>query len=113
MVRPLPMLVIGNGAADAAQRRPWIEWIHTTIDQGGMVRGFTKWDDQPGSPEAAVESIRRGVIWPTPVLRPGLVNLMYRCRNRNYRAAPTCQFCGPTPDDAEPPRAALEAAPNC
>ena len=46
-----PMLLVGaTGPVDAAQRRPWIEWIHTTIDQGGMVRGYTKWDDQPASP---------------------------------------------------------------
>ena len=37
-----PMLVIGaTGPVDAVKRRPWIEWIHTTQDQGGMVRGFT------------------------------------------------------------------------
>ncbi len=48
----VPMLILGaTGPLDAAKRRPWIEWIHTTIDQGSMVRGFTKWDDQPASPE--------------------------------------------------------------
>ena len=58
-----PMLIIGaTGPVDAAQRRPWIEWIHTTLDQGGLVRDYTKWDDQPASPEAAVESVRRGVM---------------------------------------------------
>jgi acetolactate synthase-1/2/3 large subunit len=59
----VPMLILGaTGPLDAAIRRPWIEWIHTAIDQGSMVRGFTKWDDQPASPEAAVEAIRRGVM---------------------------------------------------
>ena len=58
-----PMLIMGaTGPVDAAQRRPWIEWIHTTLDQGGLVRDYTKWDDQPASPEAAVESVRRGVM---------------------------------------------------
>lgn len=59
----VPMLVIGaTGPVDAVKRRPWIEWIHTTADQGGLVRGYTKWDDQPGSAQAAVEAIRRAMV---------------------------------------------------
>lgn len=55
-----PMLIVGaNGAVDAAKRRPWIEWIHTTQDQGALVRNYTKWDDQPGSAEASVEALYR------------------------------------------------------
>jgi len=55
-----PMLILGaNGPVDAAKRRPWIDWIHTSQDMGALVRPFTKWDDQPGSPRAAVESILR------------------------------------------------------
>jgi thiamine pyrophosphate-dependent acetolactate synthase large subunit-like protein len=56
----MPVLVIGaTGPVDAAKRRPWIDWIHTARDQGAIVRGYTKWDDQPGSPEAAREAITR------------------------------------------------------
>jgi len=56
----MPVLVIGaTGPVDAPKRRPWIEWIHTAIDQGAIVRGFTKWDDRPASAEAARESIAR------------------------------------------------------
>ncbi len=56
----MPVLVIGaTGPVDAPKRRPWIEWIHTAIDQGAIVRGYTKWDDRPASPEAARESIAR------------------------------------------------------
>jgi acetolactate synthase I/II/III large subunit len=55
-----PMLILGaNGPVDAAKRRPWIDWIHTSQDMGALVRPYTKWDDQPGSPRAAVESILR------------------------------------------------------
>lgn len=58
-----PVLAIGaTGPLDAEKRRPWIDWIHTSIDQGGAVRGFVKWDDQPASPLAAVESLRRGAM---------------------------------------------------
>lgn len=56
-----PMMILGaTGAIDAAQRRPWIEWIHTSRDQAALVRNYVKWDDQPGSVEAARESILRG-----------------------------------------------------
>jgi len=57
----VPILILGaNGPVDAAKRRPWIDWIHTTLDMGAQVRDYTKWDDSPGSPAAAVESILRG-----------------------------------------------------
>jgi thiamine pyrophosphate-dependent acetolactate synthase large subunit-like protein len=56
----LPLLILGaTGPLDTVRRRPWIDWIHTARDQGALVRPFTKWDDQPVSPEAAVEAIVR------------------------------------------------------
>ena len=56
----VPMLVIGaTGPADASARRPWIDWIHTSADQGALVRGYMKWDDQPTSVAAAVEAVYR------------------------------------------------------
>ena len=56
----MPMLILGaTGAVDAMQRRPWIEWIHTSRDQASIVRDYVKWDDQPGSVGAARESIYR------------------------------------------------------
>jgi len=58
----MPLLLIGaTGTVDAAQRRPWIEWIHTARDQGAIVRQYTKWDDQPASVEAARESLLRAM----------------------------------------------------
>lgn len=56
----MPVLVIGaTGPVDAARRRPWIDWIHTARDQGAIVRGYTKWDDQPGGAESAREAVAR------------------------------------------------------
>jgi thiamine pyrophosphate-dependent acetolactate synthase large subunit-like protein len=56
----VPLLLFGaTGPVDAAKRRPWIDWIHTARDQGALVRPYTKWDDQPASVEAALESILR------------------------------------------------------
>jgi benzoylformate decarboxylase len=56
-----PVLVLGaTGPGDADERRPWIDWIHTSKDQASMVRDYTKWDDEPRSAAAAVESLTRG-----------------------------------------------------
>jgi thiamine pyrophosphate-dependent acetolactate synthase large subunit-like protein len=56
----VPMLILGaHGPVDAAKRRPWIDWIHTSQDAGAMIRSFVKWDDQPVSLEASYSSILR------------------------------------------------------
>jgi thiamine pyrophosphate-dependent acetolactate synthase large subunit-like protein len=56
----IPMLLLGGvGPIDAVKRRPWVDWIHTSRDLGALVRGYTKWDDQPGSVAAALEAILR------------------------------------------------------
>ena len=55
-----PMIIFGaTGPVDAHRRRPWIDWIHTSKDQASILRDYTKWDDQPASPQAAVESVLR------------------------------------------------------
>ncbi len=59
----VPMVVIGaTGPVDAAARRPWIDWIHTSRDQASLVRDFIKWDDQPASLAAAAESMVRATM---------------------------------------------------
>jgi thiamine pyrophosphate-dependent acetolactate synthase large subunit-like protein len=56
----LPVIVLGGtGPMDSANRRPWIDWVHTANVQGNLVRDFCKWDDQPGSVEAVPESFIR------------------------------------------------------
>src|ERR1043166_1543723 len=56
----VPMLLLGGvGPMDAVHRRPWVDWIHTSRDLGALVRGYTKWDDLPGSVPAALEAILR------------------------------------------------------
>lgn len=56
----VPMLILGaTGPVDAAERRPWIDWLHTAKDQGALVRPYVKWDDQPVSVAAAIESLLR------------------------------------------------------
>lgn len=56
----VPVLVFGaTGPVDAAQRRPWIDWLHTSADQAALVRHFVKWDAQPSSVAAAQEAMLR------------------------------------------------------
>ena len=56
----MPVIVLGaTGPVDAAQRRPWIDWLHTSQDQGAIVRPYVKWDAQPASPAAAREALFR------------------------------------------------------
>jgi len=70
-----PIVILGGtGPLDAARRRPWIDWIHTSQDLGELVRGFTKWDDQPVSLGATLESIvRANAIARTAPCGPTLV----------------------------------------
>lgn len=57
----MPILILGaTGPWDATKRRPWIDWIHTSSDQGALVRDYTKWDNQPGSVAASIEALLRG-----------------------------------------------------
>ena len=57
----LPVIVLGGtGPMDTANRRPWIDWVHTALVQGNLVRDLVKWDDQPASVEAVPESFIRG-----------------------------------------------------
>ena len=56
-----PILVMGGtGPMNSAKRRPWIDWIHTALVQGNLVRDFVKWDDQPVGVEAIPSSMLRG-----------------------------------------------------
>lgn len=56
----VPVMVFGaTGPVDAAKRRPWIDWLHTSKDQGALIRSFVKWDAEPASLEAAREAVLR------------------------------------------------------
>ncbi len=72
----IPILLLGGvGPIDAVKRRPWVDWIHTSRDLGALVRGYTKWDDQPGSVSAALEAMLRAYrIATTPPQGPVYVS---------------------------------------
>lgn len=71
------VLILGaTGPWDAVKRRPWIDWVHTCSDQGGLIRDYTKWDNQPGSVGAALEAMLRGAqIAQTAPRGPVYINL--------------------------------------
>ena len=91
-----PILMFGaTGPWDATRRRPWIDWIHTSADQGAIVRNITKWDNQPGSVGAAVEAIMRAAqIAQTAPQGPVYVNLEVAMQEEKIGALP------PLPDVA-------------
>ncbi|MEE9148231.1 MAG: thiamine pyrophosphate-dependent enzyme [Candidatus Tectomicrobia bacterium] len=56
----VPLLALGaTGPMDSSQRRPWIDWIHTALVQGNLVRDYVKWDDQPYSLASVPDSFLR------------------------------------------------------
>ncbi len=73
----IPIFMLGGvGPMDAVKRRPWVDWIHTSRDLGALIRGYVKWDDQPGSVAAALEAMVRAYrIATTAPCGPVFVNL--------------------------------------
>jgi thiamine pyrophosphate-dependent acetolactate synthase large subunit-like protein len=58
----MPMLVVGaTGPVQMEKRRPFIDWIHTAKDQGALLRDYTKFDDEPRSPEGIPEAFLRSM----------------------------------------------------
>ena len=53
------MVFSGTGPMSMPDRRPWIDWVHTALVQGNLVRDYVKWDDQPHDPESVPESFMR------------------------------------------------------
>lgn len=86
----VPMLILGaTGPWDAAKRRPWIDWLHTSADQGALVRDYTKWDNQPASVPAAYEALLRAVqIADTAPRGPTYVNLDAALQEEKIGALP-------------------------
>jgi len=104
----VPMMILGaTGPWDAAKRRPWIDWIHTTSDQGALVRNFTKWDNQPASVPAMYEAMARGTqIALTAPQGPVYVNLDAALQEAKLEALPPlpdmARFAAPAPVKPDP-----------
>jgi acetolactate synthase I/II/III large subunit len=54
------MVLGGGGPMEVDKRRNWVDWLHTALVQGNVVRDYVKWDDQPFGMDAVVESFLRG-----------------------------------------------------
>ncbi len=114
----MPILILGaTGPVDAVKRRPWIDWIHTARDQGALVRGYTKWDDQPASPAAAREAVLRAAwIANTQPCGPTYVNLDAGMQEEKL-TEPACRrsrrsaSCRRSP--ARPPPTSSKRLPRC
>ncbi|MGQ0525665.1 MAG: thiamine pyrophosphate-binding protein [Betaproteobacteria bacterium] len=110
-----PVLIMGaTGPWDAAKRRPWIDWIHTCSDQGALIRGYTKWDNQPGSVAAAMEAVLRAAqIAQTAPYGPVYVNLDSALQESKIGAMPdipdVMRYAAPAPVQPAP-EAVLAAA---
>ncbi|WP_277374782.1 thiamine pyrophosphate-binding protein [Pseudomonas sp. AA-38] len=69
-------MIAGNGPIDAAKRRPWIDWIHTSTHLPSAINEFVKWSDQPTSQAATIESMYRArKLMETGVHAPVLVTV--------------------------------------
>ena len=51
----------GTGPVQKSKRRPYFDWIHTAQIQGNLVRGYTKWDDQPHDVDGVGESLLNAI----------------------------------------------------
>jgi thiamine pyrophosphate-dependent acetolactate synthase large subunit-like protein len=66
-------MVVGNHA-DAAERAPGVQSIHSAQDLGALVRDYTKWDDEPYSlGHFAQSAVRAYKIAMTPPMGPTLI----------------------------------------
>ena len=55
-----PIIIIGaTGPMDVSRRRPGIDWIHTSIVQGEVVRDYVKWEHQPFGTGDVIDSFAR------------------------------------------------------
>jgi thiamine pyrophosphate-dependent acetolactate synthase large subunit-like protein len=110
-----PILMFGaTGPWDASRRRQWIDWIHTSADQGGLIRNFTKWDNQPGSPAAAAEAVLRAAqIAQTAPRGPVYVNLEVALQEMKLAAFPAlpdaARYASPPPVQPAPELVATAA----
>ena len=103
-----PILVLGGtGPMDTSKRRPWIDWIHTALVQGTLVRDYVKFDDQPASIAAVPEAFVRA--W--RIARTEPQGPVYVCldatvqEERLERAIPLpdlARFEPPAPPQADP-----------
>lgn len=64
-----PIFIMGaTGPMHEGKRRPHIDWSHTALTQGEVMRNYTKWDYQPHAIEGVPDSFMRA--WSRMVTEP-------------------------------------------
>jgi len=72
----VPVIVMGGTDLDASKRPPGVPTFHSAQDINALVRGFTKWDDQPVSlPHFAQSFVRAYKMAMTPPHEPVMIAL--------------------------------------
>lgn len=88
------VLLGGTGPMSKAERRPWIDWIHTALVQGSQVRDYVKWDDQPHDLASVPEAFARA--WHTAIAAPpGPVYLCLDASIQEQLAGDDFSWAGP------------------
>src|SRR5437867_9599448 len=100
----VPIYIMLGNYVDAAVRRP-AEWYHGVQDCAGMVRDYTKWDDQPASLTHFGESaVRAYKIAMTPPMAPVLLVLdagLQEGPNESKIKVPIPKLTMPSPPQGE------------
>jgi acetolactate synthase I/II/III large subunit len=72
----VPVLILGGNDLDAAHRPPGVPTFHSAQDINAIVRDYTKWDDNPVSPQHFAQSfVRMYKIATTPPYGPVMMAL--------------------------------------
>lgn len=111
----VPVLALsGTGPMRKSKRRPFYDWVHSALVQGDLVRGYTKWDDQPWHIDGAAESLLRATkIADTKPKGPVYVTIdheLQECELDGPMAIPDISKFGTPSKMAPDPTAINEAA---
>jgi len=98
-----PIFIMGaTGPMHEGKRRPHIDWSHSALTQGEVLRNYTKWDYQPYAIEGVPESFMRG--WSRMVTEPaGPVYICYDAWLQEEKLDPSVELDMPGPETLKAP----------
>ena len=78
----VPIYMMAGNHADAAERTPGVQSLHSAQDIGALVRDYVKWDDQPYSlGHFAQSAVRAYKVMMTPPMGPVLIVANYELQD--------------------------------
>jgi len=102
----VPMLVMLGNYADGALRIGGADVVHSATDDAAMVRGYVKYDEQPGSLEHFLEAMQRGYgLMMTPPMAPIVIvadQTLQEYPMSRKPQAPMRSYVAPTMPTADP-----------